>query len=57
MKDFNAKLVEEYGYKAHRIGFFREWQKLTSSISENEDINYADAAEKAYERLKLMGSE
>lgn len=57
MKEFNAKLVEEYGYKAHRNGFFREWQRLTSSISENEDINYADAAEKAFNHLKLVGSE
>ncbi|MDC0539910.1 hypothetical protein OAO15_00205 [bacterium] len=57
MKEFNAKLVEEYGYKAHRSGFFREWQRLTSSISENEDINYADAAEKAFNHLKLVGSE
>jgi len=57
MKEFNAKVVERYGFKAHRKGFFKQWQQLTSSIKEIEDIGFDDAAQKAYKQLKLQGSE
>lgn len=57
MKEFNSKTVEEYGFKAYRKGFFKEWQTLTSSINENQDLNYDEAAQKAYKHLKLQGSE
>lgn len=57
MKEFNAKVVEKYGFKAHRKGFFKQWQQLTSSIKEMEDIGFDDAAERAYKQLKLQGSE
>jgi len=57
MKEFNAKVVEEYGFKASRKGFFKQWQQLTSSIKEMEDIGFDDAAERAYKQLKLQGSE
>tara|TARA_R110002050_G_scaffold163296_1_gene293242 strand:+ start:31 stop:204 length:174 start_codon:yes stop_codon:yes gene_type:complete len=57
MKDFNAKAVEELGYEASRLGFFKQWQELSSSISKTEDINLSEAAERAFKRLKLMGSE
>lgn len=57
MKDFNGKLVEELGFKAYKKGFFKEWQNMTSSIHKNQDIKYDIAAEKAYNILKLQGSE
>jgi len=57
MKEFNAKVVEELGYKAYRKGFFKEWQAMTSSISKSEDLAYDEAAAKAYKTLKLQGSE
>ena len=57
MKEFNAKVVEKYGFKAYRKGFFKQWQQLTSSIKEMEDIGFDDAAERAYKQLKLQGSE
>ena len=57
MKEFNAKVVEEYGFKASRKGFFKQWQQLTSSIKEIEGIGFDDAAQKAYKQLKLQGSE
>jgi len=57
MKEFSAKVVEEWAYKAYHKGFFPEWQKMTSSIAKEENIAFDDAAEKAYKTLKLMGSE
>jgi hypothetical protein len=57
MKQFNAKVFEEFGYKAYRRGFFKKWQQLSSSIKENEDLPLDDAAIKAYKQLKLEGSE
>jgi hypothetical protein len=57
MKDFNSKTVEKYGFKAHRKGFFKEWQVLTSSISENQDLSFDEASKEAYKHLKLQGSE
>lgn len=57
MEVFNAKTVEEFGYKAHRGGFFKEWQKKTSSISGIESVGLDIASEKAYNILKLEGSE
>ena len=57
MKDFNSKTVEKYGFKAYRKGFFTEWQILTSSINENKDLGYDEAAREAYQHLKLQGSE
>jgi hypothetical protein len=57
MKQFNAKVVEEFAHKANRKGFFKEWQQMTSSIKENEDLPLDDAAEEAYKRLKFQGSE
>ena len=57
MKEFNAKVVEELGYEASRLGFFKQWQELSSSISRTEDVNLSEAAEMAFKRLNLMGSE
>jgi len=57
MKDFNAKTVEEYAYRAYHKGFFKEWQVMTSSIHRDEELNYDDAAEEAYKRLNLVGSD
>lgn len=57
MKEFNAKIVEKYGYKANRKGFFKEWQELSSSIKDSRDIRFDDAAELAYKQLKVQGSE
>jgi hypothetical protein len=57
MKQFNAKVVEEFGHKAHRKGFFSKWQQLSSSIKESEEVLLCEASEKAYKQLKLQGSE
>ena len=58
MDAFDVYLVEKYAYKADRNGFFREWQELTSSLyHDNDDLKYDDAAEMAYKKLKLQGSE
>jgi hypothetical protein len=58
MEAFDVDLVERYAYKASRKGFFPEWQELTSSIYHaNEDLKYDDAAAKAYQQLKLQGSD
>jgi len=54
---FNANVVEELGWKAYQKGFFSEWQQLSSSIKEAEDILLCEAAERAYQQLKLQGSE
>ena len=56
MVKFDTKLYEEIGYKAAKKGFFREWQSLTSSIKETEEISLCDAGYKAYEQLKVQGS-
>tara|TARA_R110000782_G_scaffold171148_1_gene262873 strand:+ start:162 stop:335 length:174 start_codon:yes stop_codon:yes gene_type:complete len=53
----NGKIVEEFGFKAYNEGFFSQWQKMTSSMYENEEIDYEIAAERAYNILKLQGSE
>tara|TARA_Y100000385_G_scaffold260009_1_gene289558 strand:+ start:1442 stop:1615 length:174 start_codon:yes stop_codon:yes gene_type:complete len=57
MGEINGKLVEEIGFKAYSKGFFPQWQKMTSSMYENEEITYEIAAERAYNILKLQGSE
>jgi len=57
MKDFNSKTVEKYGFKAYRKGFFKEWQVLTSSISEDKNLSFDEASQQAYKCLKLQGSE
>jgi len=56
MVQFDTKLYEEIGYKAAKKGFFREWQSLTSSIKETEEISLCDAGYKAYKQLKVQGS-
>lgn len=57
MGQFNANIVERYGFKASQRGFFKKWQQLSSSIKESEDIMLCEAAEKAYNQIKLQGSE
>ena len=57
MRDYNAKSVEEFGFKANKKGFFVEWQEMTSSIHKTDNISYNKAAEIAYYKLKLLGSE
>tara|TARA_R110000772_G_scaffold217383_1_gene327804 strand:- start:845 stop:1018 length:174 start_codon:yes stop_codon:yes gene_type:complete len=57
MKMFNARIVEKFGYKAHKGGFFKEWQKRSTSISSIESIGLDIASEKAYNILKLEGDE
>lgn len=53
---FDSKLFEEIGIKAFERGFFDQWQSLTSSIKETEDISLCDAGYKAYNQLKVQGS-
>lgn len=55
-KEFNAKIYENYGYKAHNKGFFDEWRALSSSLREEKDIPLCDASILAYNKLKLQGS-
>lgn len=57
MKDFNSKVFEEYGYKAHNKGFFYEWRELTSSMARDNDMPMCEASEIAYKQLKLQGSD
>ena len=57
MKDFNSKVFEEYGYKAHNKGFFYEWRELTSSMARDNDMPMCEASEMAYKQLKLQGSD
>ncbi|MDA7616905.1 hypothetical protein N8579_00850 [bacterium] len=56
MKDFNAKIYEEYGFMASRNGFFKEWQIMTSSIAQKKDVLLDVAAEQAYASLLIQGS-
>ena len=51
--EFDAKLFEEYGYKAHHKGFFAEWQAMTSSLSKEKELPLDEAAKRAYEQLKI----
>ena len=53
--EHDYKLYEEYGYKSHKVGKFKEWQAVTSSIIlDNPKINRGDAAKLAYS--KIVGS-
>lgn len=54
--EFDAKLYEEMGIKANSKGFFLEWQSLTASIKQSEEILLCEAGYKAYKHLKLQGS-
>lgn len=56
MIDFDVKLYEEMGLKAAKKGFFREWQSLTSSIKEAEELPLCEAGYRAYQQLKVQGS-
>jgi len=56
MVGFDIKLYEEMGLKAAEKGFFREWQDLSSSIKEAEELPLCEAGYKAYQQLKLQGS-
>jgi len=56
MVRFNANLYEEMGLKAAKKGFFKEWQQLSASIKEEEEILLCEAGYKAYKQLKLQGS-
>ena len=54
--EFDAKLYEEIGLKAHQKGFFKEWQQLSASIKQVEELPLCEAGYKAYKQLKLQGS-
>ena len=54
--EFDAKLYEEIGLKAHQKGFFKEWQQLSSSIKQVEELPLCEAGYRAYKQLKLQGS-
>lgn len=48
----NERLYETYGFKAHRDGFFPEWQMETSTIVRTyPEIDRAEAAYKAYQKI------
>lgn len=53
--EHDYKLYEEYGYKSHEVGKFKEWQVITSSIIlDNPKIDKGKAAKLAYS--KIVGS-
>jgi hypothetical protein len=56
MIEFDVNLYERTGYKAAKNGWFSEWQQLSSSIKEEEEISLCEAGVKAYKQLKLQGS-
>jgi len=56
-KQIQGKVVEEFGLKADRKGFFKEWRALTSSLAQEKNLPLHEAAEKAYYDLKFQGSE
>ena len=48
----NADWVEFYGFKASNAGKFREWQAMSSSLSEqNPKTDRASLAEQAYKQV------
>jgi hypothetical protein len=56
-KQIQGKVVEEFGLKANKKGFFKEWRTRTSSLSQEKNLPLHEAAEKAYYDLKFQGSE
>jgi|TARA_R110002074_G_C12053326_1_gene620046 hypothetical protein len=55
MEMTNADLIEEYGFKAHSAGKFKEWREVSSSMMEaNPKMDPSNAAMDAYN--KVMGS-
>ena len=56
MMGFDAELYEEIGHKAAQKGFFIEWQQLSASIKEVEELPLCEAGYRAYKQLKLQGS-
>jgi hypothetical protein len=56
MTEFDVNLYERIGYKAAKKGWFVEWQQLSSSIKDEEEILLCEAGVKAYKQLKLQGS-
>jgi hypothetical protein len=45
----NSELVEYYGFKAHKVGKFKEWQNVSSSLrQESPQAEIGDLAEQAY---------
>jgi len=57
VRQIQGKVVEEFGLKANKRGFFKEWRTLTSSLAQEEKLPLHEAAEKAYYELKFQGSE
>ena len=52
--DVRGHIIEHYGFKAGKRGFFAEWRELSSSLQENLDIPGYEAAEQAYKQLKIQ---
>lgn len=50
--EIRGDIIEQYGLKAYKRGFFTEWQSLKSVIQERDDIPGFEAAERAYLQLK-----
>lgn len=57
MKEVRGKVYEEFGLKAHKKGFFNQWQILSSTLSQSHNLLLHEAAEKAYKQLKFGRSE
>ena len=50
--EIRSHVIEEFGMKSYKLGFFQEWQTLKTIIQERDDIPGFEAAEKAYLQLK-----
>lgn len=49
-----SKIFEDFGFKAAKEGFFKEWQSMTITVSNEQGIALEKAAEMTY--LKLMNT-
>ncbi|MDO6597920.1 hypothetical protein Q4512_13420 [Oceanihabitans sp. 2_MG-2023] len=47
----NGKIIEEFGFKASKMGFFQEWQSLVDVLKKEKDISVNEASEIAFQRL------
>lgn len=57
MAEVFGHIVEEFGIKADKKGFFKQWQDLTASLHQDQSLPLHEAAESAYRQLKVQGSE
>jgi len=49
----NGKMIEEFGFKAAKKGFFKQWQHLSISLKNKDAISFEKASEVAYHQLLI----